>query len=72
MASKIAEYKFIDYDAWQAAKSRLYDELGNSNYSSSITSEGSNPYWITIWDDCNNVSVAGKICEGNRGVPYSS
>jgi len=70
--AKVAEYKFVDYDEWQAAKNRLYDELGSRNYSDSITSEGSNPYWITIWDNCNDVSTAGKICRGNGGVIYSN
>jgi hypothetical protein len=69
--AKIAEYKFTDYDLFQSAKSRLYDELGSKNYGESIRYEGSNPYWITIYDDCSDPGVASKICRGNGGEPYS-
>jgi hypothetical protein len=69
MATKIAEYKFTDYDDWTAAKNRLHDALGSSNYSNSITSETN---WITIWDECNDPKTAGQICKANGGEIYSS
>jgi len=68
MATKIAEYKFNDYDDWTAAKSRLYNALGSSNYSDSITSDN---YWIAIWDNCNDAKTAGQICKANGGDVYS-
>jgi len=71
MATKIAEYKFTDYNDYQAAKNRLYDALGSSNYSDSISDSGSNPYWITIWDSCNDAKAAGQICKANGGEIYS-
>jgi hypothetical protein len=67
--AKIAEYKFADYDDWQAARNHLYDALG-ANYSDSIRYEGSNPYYITIYDDCNDPKTAGQICKANGGTPY--
>jgi hypothetical protein len=70
MATKIAEYKFTDYNGWSAAKNRLYDALGGSNYNDSITNSGSNPYWITIYDNCNDPKAAGKICNANGGDIY--
>ena len=72
MATKLAEYKFTDYSDWEAAKNRLYDALGSNNYSNSIRSEGSNPYWITIWDDCNDSRAAGQICRACGGEIYSN
>ena len=72
MATKIAVYKFTDYDGWNAAKNRLYDALGGSNYNNSITSEQtSSSYWLTIWDNCDDAKNAGKICSGNGGEIYS-
>jgi len=72
MATKIAEYKFSDYDDWTAAKNRLYDALGSSNYSDSVTNESSSSsYWITIWDACNDSKAAGQICKANGGEIYS-
>jgi hypothetical protein len=68
--AKLAEYKFTDYDYFEKAKSRLIEELGSNNYSESIRYEGSNPYWITIYDDCNNPKVAGQICQANGGEVY--
>ena len=68
--AKLAEYKFTDWDDWDAAKGKLYNELGSSNYSNSIRCEGSNPYWITIYDDCNDPKAAGQICKANGGTPY--
>jgi hypothetical protein len=68
MATKLAEYKFTEWEDWKAAIGRLYDELGSSNYSDSIRAEGSNPYYITIWDDCNNPRAAGQICKANGGT----
>jgi hypothetical protein len=50
--AKLAEYKFENYEGFESAKSRLCDELGSTNYRESIRYEGSNPYWITIYDDC--------------------
>jgi len=67
MSTKIAEYKFNDYDDWTAAKNRLYDALGN-NYSNAITSETK---WITIWDECSDPKTAGQICKANGGEIYS-
>ena len=64
MSTKIAEYKFNDYDDWTAAKNRLSDALGY-NYSDSISSSDTN--WITIWDNCNNPKTAGQICKANGG-----
>ena len=72
MATKIAIYKFNDYDDWTAAQNRLYESLGSSNYSNAITNEGSNPYWITIWDNCDDAKTAGQICKANGGEIYSS
>ena len=72
MATKIAEYKFTDYDDWKAASDRLYDALGSGNWSESIVSSGSNPYWITIWDSCNDPKASGQICKANGGEIYSS
>jgi len=72
MATKIAEYKFTDYDDWSAAKNRLYDALGGNNYSDAISNSGNNPYWITIWDSCNDSKTAGQICKANGGEIYSS
>ena len=63
--AKIAEYKFTDYENWDKAKSRLYDEI---NYDS-IRSEGSNPYYIAIYDDCNDPKLAGQICRAYGGEP---
>jgi len=71
MATKIAEYKFNDYNDWTAAKNRLFAALGNSNYSESISESGGNPYWITIWDSCNDPKTAGQICKANGGEIYS-
>ncbi|MDR3286771.1 MAG: hypothetical protein LBT27_04955 [Prevotellaceae bacterium] len=70
--AKIAEYKFTDYDSFQSAKNRLYDELGSTNYGESIRSEGSNPYWIAIYDDCNDPRLASQICRANGGEPYNN
>jgi hypothetical protein len=67
MATKIAVYKFNDYDDWTAAKNRLYEALG-SNYNDSITCESN---WITIWDSCNDPKTAGQICKANGGDIYS-
>ena len=69
--AKIAEYKFTDYDDWSAAKNRLYDALGSSNYSEAIRYEGNNPYWIAIYNDCNDPKTAGQICKANGGEIYS-
>jgi hypothetical protein len=68
MATKIAEYKFMDYDDWSAAMNRLYNAV---NYSDSISTSGSNPYWIAIYDNCNDAKVAGQICKANGGEIYS-
>jgi hypothetical protein len=70
MATKLAEYKFTNWDDWSVAKSHLYDEVGSNNYGESIRSEGSNPYWITIWDDCNDPRTASAICKANEGEIY--
>ena len=71
MAIKIAEYKFTDYDDWTAAKNRLYDALGGTNYSNSISEQSSGSYWITIWDNCDDAKTAGQICKANGGEIYS-
>jgi hypothetical protein len=68
MATKIAEYKFNDYNDWTAAKNRLYNALGSGNYSESITSDTN---WIAIWDSCNDPKTAGQICKANGGEIYS-
>jgi hypothetical protein len=71
MATKIAEYKFNRYENWAAAKNRLYDKLGSTNYSNSITEQSSgSSYWISIWDNCDDAKAAGQICEGNCGEIY--
>jgi hypothetical protein len=67
MSTKIAIYKFTDYDSWNAASNHIYDALGSTNYSNSITKEGNNPYWITIWGECDDPKTAGQICKANGG-----
>jgi hypothetical protein len=67
MATKIAVYKFNDYDDWNAATNRLYEALGSGNYSDSITTETN---WVTIWDNCNDPRTAAKICSGHNGEAY--
>ena len=71
MSTKIADYKFTDYDSWTAAKNKLYDFLGNSygNCITTETTENGYVYWITIWDDCNYSREAGQICSANGGTP---
>ena len=64
MSAKIAEYKFTDYDSWTAAKSRLYDEVGQSCLQ---CSEHNPNYYISIWDDCRDPKAAAQICKANGG-----
>lgn len=69
MSTKIAEYKFADYDDWTGAKNRIYDALGGSNYSDSITSQSG--YYIAIWENCNDPKIVGSICKAHGGEVIS-
>jgi len=67
----IAKYDFKDYDGWQAARGRLYEELGHTNYNDSIEPKSyDSGYIIEIYDACNSPRVANKICEANGGEAY--
>ena len=71
MSTRIADYKFTDYDNWTAAKSKLSAFLGNT-YGNCITTEttdNGSVYWITIWDECDYSREAGQICSANCGTP---
>jgi len=59
--AKIAEYKFDDYDAYKSAVNRICEEGGNGD------SWACDYPYITIYDDCDYVALAGKICRAYGG-----
>jgi hypothetical protein len=71
MSTKIAEYKFTSYDEWTAAKDRLYAVVGSSSYTNWDSSSYSDSWYISIYDECSDVSNAGQICRGHGGKACS-
>ena len=61
MATKIAEYKFGDYDTYKSAVDRICKEGGSND---SWTCDY--PY-IKIYDNCDYSVLAGKICRAYGG-----
>lgn len=61
---QVAVYRFPDYDDWQAAKKGLEKIFPLDNF----TSESSFPfYYIIIYQNCDDLKTAGKICSENGG-----
>jgi hypothetical protein len=64
MVTILAEYKFTNYDDWQAAQDKLYKELGNSNYlSMKIQLMGNHNKNISTHLP---ITIKGKPCEAVR------
>lgn len=62
--AKIAEYKFTDYNGYDAAYKRLSSEVGSDCLQ--YESAGGH-YYIYIYDNCSDPRTAGQICNANGG-----
>jgi len=62
--TKIAEFKFTDYDGYDAARNRLYSEVGSGCIDSQTYDDY---YYISIWDNCSDPGRASQICSANGG-----
>ena len=68
--ARIVGFHFREYDAKEAAKSKIYDDCGGS---SSYYDDGSGSYnyedgyILYITDECTNIERARQICIGYGG-----
>ena len=59
--STVAKYYFEDYDSYTAAVKRMCSEVGDNG------SWDCNRPYIWIYDSCDYVALAGKVCQAHGG-----